>query len=97
MLAFLGALANATGNALNRKASQDEPEKVAFTWRLFADLIHKRTWLYAVGLMTCSFILASAALGTGQLASVQLIIVLELPMTLIGGDDGWRHLAAGAA
>jgi drug/metabolite transporter (DMT)-like permease len=86
VLAFLGAMANATGNALNRKASRDEPQKVAFSWKLFADLIHKRAWLSAVGLMTVSFILASAALGTGQLASVQLIIVLELPMTLIGGS-----------
>lgn len=86
VLAFLGAMANATGNALNRKASRDEPAKVAFTLRLFADLLHKRAWLSAVGLMTLSFILASAALGTGQLASVQLIIVLELPMTLIGGS-----------
>lgn len=86
LLAFLGAMANATGNALNRKASRDEPAKVAFTLRLFADLAHKRAWLSAVGLMTLSFVLASAALGTGQLASVQLIIVLELPMTLIGGS-----------
>ncbi|MGH3402271.1 MAG: DMT family transporter [Streptosporangiaceae bacterium] len=86
VLAFLGAMANATGNALNRKASEDEPEKVAFRWQLFEDLIHKRVWLSAVGLMTVSFIFASAALGFGQLASVQLIIVLELPMTLIGGS-----------
>ena len=48
--------------------------------------VHKRVWLAAVGLMTLSFIFASAALGFGQLASVQLIIVLELPMTLIGGS-----------
>lgn len=86
VLAFLGAMANATGNALNRKASKDEPEKAAFRWQLFEDLIHKRVWLAAVGLMTLSFIFASAALGFGQLASVQLIIVLELPMTLIGGS-----------
>ena len=42
-------------------------------------------WLAAVGLMIISFALASAALGTGQLASVQLVVVLELPMTIIGG------------
>jgi drug/metabolite transporter (DMT)-like permease len=86
VLAFLGAMANATGNALNRKASREEPPEFQFRLKLFADLIHKRAWLSAVGLMIVSFILASAALGTGQLASVQLIIVLELPMTLIGGS-----------
>lgn len=86
LFAFLGAMANATGNALNRKASKDEPDSTAFRWKLFEDLIHKRAWLGAIGLMTLSFILSSVALGTGELASVQLIIVLELPMTLIGGS-----------
>lgn len=86
VLAFLGALANASGNVLNRKASRDEPAEVQFRLKLFADLIHRRVWLAAVGFMTVSFILASAALGTGELASVQLVIVLELPLTLIGGS-----------
>lgn len=86
VLAFFGALANATGNVLNRKASRDEPDQVQFRLRLFTDLMHRPAWLSAIGLMTVSFILASAALGTGQLASVQLVIVLELPMTLIGGS-----------
>jgi drug/metabolite transporter (DMT)-like permease len=85
-LAFLGALANASGNVLNRKASRDEPAEVQFRLKLFVDLVHRRVWLAAVGLMAVSFILASAALGTGELASVQLVIVLELPLTLIGGS-----------
>jgi drug/metabolite transporter (DMT)-like permease len=85
-LAFLGALANASGNVLNRKASRDEPAQVQFKLRMFADLVHRKAWLSAVALMTVSFIFASAALGTGELASVQLVIVLELPMTLIGGS-----------
>jgi drug/metabolite transporter (DMT)-like permease len=85
-LAFFGAVANASGNVLNRKASRDEPPEVQFRLRMFAYLIHRRAWIAAVGLMTVSFILAAAALGTGQLASVQLVIVLELPLTLIGGS-----------
>jgi drug/metabolite transporter (DMT)-like permease len=86
VLAFLGALANASGNVLNRKASRDEPAELQFRLKLFASLVHRRVWLAAVGFMTISFILASAALGTGELASVQLVIVLELPLTLIGGS-----------
>jgi drug/metabolite transporter (DMT)-like permease len=86
VLAFLGALANAMGNTLNRKASRDEPAQVQFRLKMFADLVHRPAWLSAIGLMTVSFLLASAALGTGQLASVQLVIVLELPLTLIGGS-----------
>lgn len=86
VLAFLAGLVNATGNVLNRKAARDEPSGVQFRWRLFADLMHKPAWLAAIGMMIISFALASAALGTGELASVQLVVILELPMTIIGGS-----------
>jgi drug/metabolite transporter (DMT)-like permease len=84
-LAFLAGLVNATGNVLNRKAARDEPDQAEFTLKLIADLLHRKVWLAAVAMMIISFALASAALGTGQLASVQLVVVLELPMTIIGG------------
>ncbi len=85
VLAFLAGLVNATGNVLNRKAARDEPDQAEFRLRLIADLMHRKVWLAAVGMMIVSFALAAAALGTGQLASVQLVVVLELPMTIIGG------------
>jgi drug/metabolite transporter (DMT)-like permease len=85
VLAFASAAANATGNVLNRKASRDEPEKAEFRLRLIADLLRRPAWLSAVGLMILSFVLVAAALGTGTLASVQIMIIVELPMTLIGG------------
>jgi drug/metabolite transporter (DMT)-like permease len=84
VLAFLAGLVNATGNVLNRKAARDEPDQAEFRLKLITDLMHRKVWLAAVGLMIVSFALASAALGTGQLASVQLVVVLELPMTIIG-------------
>jgi drug/metabolite transporter (DMT)-like permease len=84
VLAFLAASVNAVGDVLNRKASRDAPANLAFRFRLFADLLHRRAWLGAVALMLASFVLAAAALGTGQLAAVQLIVILELPLTLIG-------------
>ena len=83
-LALLAALVNAVGDVLNRKASREAPESLAFRVRLFADLIRRRTWIAAAMLMVTSFVLAAAALGTGQLATVQLIVILELPLTLIG-------------
>jgi drug/metabolite transporter (DMT)-like permease len=86
VLAFGAALVNATGNVLNRKAARDEPGSVQFRLRLFADLVHKPAWLAAIGMMIISFALAAAALGTGELASVQLVVILELPMTIIGGS-----------
>lgn len=84
-LAFLAGLVNATGNVLNRKAARDEPDQAEFKLKLITDLMHRKVWLAAVGMMIISFALAAAALGTGQLASVQLVVVLELPMTIIGG------------
>jgi drug/metabolite transporter (DMT)-like permease len=85
VLAFFAGLVNATGNVLNRKAARDEPDQAEFKLKLITDLMHRRVWLAAVAMMMISFALASAALGTGQLASVQLVVVLELPMTIIGG------------
>lgn len=85
VMAVLTALANAASNVLNRKATREEPDRVAFRLRLIWDLLRRRTWLLAVGVMLLSFVLGAAALGTGQLAAVQTLIILELPMTLIGG------------
>ncbi|HTS96083.1 MAG TPA: DMT family transporter [Streptosporangiaceae bacterium] len=85
VLAFCASLVNATANVMNRKAARDEPDQAEFRLRLIIDLLHRKVWLAAIGLMIVSFALAAAALGTGQLATVQLIVVLELPMTIIGG------------
>ena len=79
------ALANAASNVLNRKATREEPAREALRLTLIWHLLRRRTWLVAVAVMLLSFVLGAAALGTGELAAVQTIIILELPMTLIGG------------
>ncbi len=84
-LAVLTAVANAASNVLNRKATREELARVQFRLRLILDLFHRKVWLLAVAVMLASYVLGAAALGTGQLAAVQTIIILELPMTLIGG------------
>lgn len=84
-MALLAAIANAASNVLNRKASRKEPAQEQFRLRLIIDLIRHRTWLLAVTVMLLSFVFSAVALGTGQLATVQILIILELPMTLIGG------------
>jgi drug/metabolite transporter (DMT)-like permease len=85
-LAFLAAMTNAASNVVNRKATREEPAKLQFRLSLIRALLRRRTWLVAVALMAVSFFLSAAALGTGEIAAVQPIIVLELPMTLIGGS-----------
>src|SRR5258708_30342837 len=77
-------MVNAVGDVLNRKASREAPANLAFRLRLFADLLHRPAWLTAAAMMLASFVLAAAALGTGQLAAVQLIVILELPLTMVG-------------
>jgi hypothetical protein len=84
VLAFSAAIVNAVSDVLNRKASREAPRHLAFRFSLFAHLLHRRAWLAAVFLMLMSFVLAASALGTGQLAAVQLIVILELPITLVG-------------
>ena len=79
------AVANAASNVLNRKATREEPARVAFRLTLIWHLLRRRAWLIAVAVMLLSFVLGALALGTGELAAVQTIIILELPMTLIGG------------
>jgi drug/metabolite transporter (DMT)-like permease len=59
--------------------------RLEFSPKLILDLLRRRTWLISVAITLVSFLLGAAALGTGQLATVQIIIILELPLTLIGG------------
>ena len=73
LAALLAAVTNATFNALNRKAARDVPGLARLRFRLTADLLHRRAWLAAVGLMFLSFVSSAVALGTGQLAAVQLL------------------------
>lgn len=84
VLAFLAATVNAVGDVLNREASRQAPRNLAFRLSLFADLLHRPAWLTAAAMMLASFVLAAAALGTGQLAAVQLVVILELPLTMVG-------------
>jgi len=85
LAALLAAVANAASNVLNRKATREEPARLQFHAKLMLDLLRRRTWLIAVAIMLVSFFLGALALGTGQLAAVQILIILELPMTLVGG------------
>lgn len=85
VLALLAATANAGSNVLQREANREEPLDKSFSLSLVGDLVHRRTWLLGLSLVTVSFFLQAGALGTGELAEVEPIIVLELPLTLVAG------------
>ena len=82
-LAILAATSNAVSNLLQRKANLEETIDEALSVRLVWQLMHNGIWVVAIGTVTLSFALQAIALGTGTLAAVEPIIVLELPLTIV--------------
>jgi drug/metabolite transporter (DMT)-like permease len=85
VLALLAATANAGSNVLQRRANREEPPEKNLSLSLVWDLLHRRTWAFGITLVAGSFFLQAGALATGELAEVQPIIVLELPLTMVAG------------
>lgn len=81
-LAVLAAVANAGSNVLQRVANRREPSELSLSPRLLIKLLHKKEWLTGFGLVVASFLCQATALGTGELAIVQPVIMVELPLTL---------------
>ncbi|HZT65723.1 MAG TPA: DMT family transporter [Acidimicrobiales bacterium] len=102
VLAVLAAGANATSNVLQRMANREEPPELSMSPRLIVDLVQRPVWLAGMVAVILSFALMAAALGMGQLAAIQPIAVLELPLTLVGAAKvfgaglGKREWAAAA-
>jgi drug/metabolite transporter (DMT)-like permease len=85
-LAVLAAIANACSNVLQRAANRREPAERSLSPRLVIDLVHRKEWLAGFGLVIASFLCQATALGTGELAVVQPVIMFELPLTLFAGS-----------
>lgn len=83
-LALLTAVANSTSSVLMRKAARTLPDHLQFRLGLVLRLLRHPAWLIGFAVSLVSYPLGAAALGTGQLAVVQPIMALELPLTLIG-------------
>lgn len=85
VLAVMAAVFNAGSNVLQRDANRREPAELNLSPRLIWNLVHRKEWLVGIGLVTASFLCQATALGTGELAFVQPVIVIELPLTLLAG------------
>ena len=83
LLAVLAAFGNATSSVLQRKANRDVPRNQNLSWRLIWSLLHEPVWFGGILAICIGFLLQATALGFGQLATVEPILVLELPLTLI--------------
>lgn len=84
VLGFLAAVAIATSDVLQRAANRDESSDLEFSPRLIGKLIRKPIWLAGIAAMTLSVALQAVGLGIGTLASVEPLLVLELPLSLVG-------------
>ena len=83
VLAVLAAFGNATSSVLQRKANRDVPRSQNLSWRLIWSLLHQPVWFGGILAICIGFVLQATALGFGELATVEPILVLELPLTLI--------------
>lgn len=83
LLAVLAACANATSSVLQRKANRQVPQSQNLSLRLIGSLLHKPVWFGGIAAISAGFLLQATALGFGQLAVVEPVLMLELPLTLI--------------
>jgi drug/metabolite transporter (DMT)-like permease len=83
LFALLAATGNAVANVMQRKASLEQPPHRKFGAALLWDLVHRTTWLLGFGGMVASFVLQAVALGLGELSTVETVITLEVPLTLL--------------
>jgi drug/metabolite transporter (DMT)-like permease len=83
LLAVLAACANAVSSVLQRKAGRQVPQKQNLSLRLIGSLLHQPAWFGGILAVIAGFLLQATALGHGELAVVEPILVLELPFTLL--------------
>jgi len=83
--ALLAACANALSSVLERRAARDAPLEDALSWRLVADLARRPAWFGGIAALTVGFGLQALALHGGQIATVEPILIVELPFTLLLG------------
>jgi len=83
LFALLTALFNGSASVLQRQAAAEAPPERALHLSLFSYLIRRKVWLAGIGLVILAAVCQAAALGTGPVALVQPIFIIELPFTLL--------------
>lgn len=87
ILTVLFSLATAVTNAMSATlqwhAAQRVTDRQVGGFRLTTTLLHRPEYLAALAALTASFLLQAAALSQGDLLLVQLLLVTELPFTLL--------------
>ncbi|MDQ3150775.1 MAG: hypothetical protein M3R63_03320 [Actinomycetota bacterium] len=82
-LVVISALANAAALVLLHKAAMAEPAAPSFSLVQLWVLLRRPIWASGMAMIVVGFALQAAALAVGAVSLVQLVLVLELPFTLI--------------
>lgn len=83
ILALCAAASNAVATVLQRQAAREAPSTERFRLALMLDLIRRPVWLAGIAALIGGFVFQAAALSGGDLAVVQPILAVELPLTLL--------------
>lgn len=84
VLILASAAVGALGLVLLRKATQAEPERPTFSLTLLWLLIRRRpVWTAGIATVVAAFVLQGFALANGPVSLVQMVVVMELPLSLI--------------
>lgn len=83
VLALCAAVSNAVATVLQRRAARDAPSTERLRLALIFDLIRQPAWLGGIAALIAGFGFQAAALSKGELALVQPVLAVELPLTLI--------------
>ncbi|MDT4920458.1 MAG: hypothetical protein QOI15_1360 [Pseudonocardiales bacterium] len=83
LFAAIASFGNALANVMQRKASLQKEPGTEFGGRFLLGLLRNPTWIIGFTGMVASFAFQAVALSLGQLSSVETIITLEVPLTLL--------------
>ncbi len=86
LLALCAVVSNAASSVLQRHANARQVEAAHGHLARVAGLPRQPAWLAGIGTLIVSFLLQAGALATGQLAEVQPLMALELPVAVLLGS-----------
>jgi hypothetical protein len=87
----LAAGSNALSSVLQRRANKRVPQRENMSLRQIWVLLHQPVWFGGILAITAGFLLQATALGSGDLAVVEPVLVLELPFALIISSRMFRQ------
>lgn len=91
LFAVLAAACNAFASVMQRHEAAGRPESESFRLALILSLVRRPLWWAGIGGVVGGAACQALALYWGELAVVQPILMVELPMTLLLASAVWRR------